>query len=462
MFKKIMFLATIALFSTQVYAAKYQDLKNKCNNNKMLFYDTYKSKRYAEAYEPWAFVFDNCGKELSHKSVFAYGPKIVKAKIKKEKDPAAKKALKEKLVTIYDKRMEFFPEPAKHDIFRADQAIEKLSLKVGDIKDVFATLDGIFMKTPKIMTAKHLFGYFQAGIKMRKAEGFGGDQRVFDIYDNVLGAIETNINELTAKSNALHAKETRDKKEEKEMKKSDKYLANFQKFEKNINKMIAPLATCERLEAIFFNGFKEKKNQTDEKWLGRAVTMMSRKKCYNQPTYLTVAEAYYKIKPKAKSARAIARLAFKKDKDMKKAYKYFKEASELETDPVKKSADLLLLAQVELANGKKTSARKTALSAAKLRANWGEPYMVIGDAYAASANECGKTEFEKKAVYWAAVEKFKYAARIDRSVAKKALKKADSYGKLAPGKTMIFQQSKGRTSLNITCWINETVKIPKL
>jgi len=457
-----MFLTAVALFSAKVSAVSFQDLKTKCNNNKMLFYDTYKSKKYAEAYEPWEFVFDNCSKDLSHKSVFAYGPKVVRSKIKKEKDPAKKKMLAAKLVSIYDKRIEFFPEPAKHDVFKADQAVEKMSYKVGEIKEVFATLDGIFKKNQKAMNAKHLFAYFQAGIKMRKAEGFGGDARVFDIYDNVLGAIETNILDLTAKSNALHAKETRTKKEEKKMKSSDKYLKNFQKFEKNINKMIAPLATCERLEAIFFNGFKDKKNQTDEKWLGRAVTMMSRKKCYNEPTYLTVAEAYYKIKPKAKSARAIARLAFKKDKDMKKAYKYFKEASEMETDPTKKSSDLLTLAQVELAQGKKSSARKTALQAAKLRANWGEPYMVIGDAYATSANECGKTEFEKKAVYWAAVEKYKHAARIDRSVAKKALKKADSYAKLAPGKTMIFQQSKGRTSLKITCWVNETVQIPKI
>lgn len=314
------------------------------------------------------------------------------------------------------------------------------------------------------MKAANLFSYFQAGIKLRKDPTFGGDQRVFDIYDNVLVVIEKNIEKNTQLSNELHAKEGElDKKGKKKMKKADISLKNFQKFEKGINKMIAPLATCERLDAIFYNGQKQKPELLkDEKWLSRAVTMLGRKKCYKTDAYLIVAEAYYKIKPTAKSARAIARLAYQKDKNMKKALKYFNEAAKMEEDPNKKAEDLLLIATVNLSNGKKQKAKSAAIQAAKLRRNWGAPYMLIGDAYATAANECGKSEFEKKAVYWAAVEKYEYAARIDRSVAKKALKKANSYRKLAPDKTMIFQQGKGRKSMEIKCWVNETVKIPEL
>ena len=60
--------------------------------------------------------------------------------------------------------------------------------------------------------------------------------------------------------------------------------------------------------------------------------------------------------------------------------------------------------------------------------------------YADSANDCGDSQFNKRAVYWLAADIAKKAASVDNSLSKIAKKTADSYNGRAPSKTDIFTE----------------------
>lgn len=453
----IAFIFTLSLLYSNLYG---QEASKECKQATSIFYENYKERKFEDAYPHWLKSFTECPQY--HIGIFAYGPKIIEAKLKNTKDSTERQILINKIFDVLQKRAQYFPKKTKIYDMIAEKADIMLKYKQGTLMEAFNLLDTVYNQAGIKMSAPDLFNYFKTAIKLRKEEGFGGDEKVFEIYDNALIIIEKNIENLSATINELSEKENASRKEKSSLKRSDIKLKNFKAFEEGINKMIAPLATCERLDAIFSNGFLKEENKTDEKWLAKSVTMLGRKKCYDLPIYLKLAEAYYQVNPSAPSARAIARLALTKEKNMEKAVKYFEEAANIETDPNTKAKDLALLATAKLGMGKKIEARKIANQAAGLKKFWGEPYIIIGKAYAESINDCGKNEFEKKAVYWAAIEKFRYAARIDKGTTKEVRKLLNIYEKLAPTKSMIFQYSNGASKFKIACWINEEVSIPKL
>jgi hypothetical protein len=105
-------------------------------------------------------------------------------------------------------------------------------------------------------------------------------------------------------------------------------------------------------------------------------------------------------------------------------------------------------------------ARSYARKAANLKSNWGAPYILIGDMYAASAKSCGTNDFESSAVYWSAVDKYIRAKSIDGSIAEEANKKIATWSKYFPNqKDAFFYGFNDGQSYSIACWINETTKV---
>ena len=75
-------------------------------------------------------------------------------------------------------------------------------------------------------------------------------------------------------------------------------------------------------------------------------------------------------------------------------------------DPNAKADYNYKLAQVYLSKKNYPSAKKYALDALKTNPNMGDAYITIGLAYAVSSNDYEGDEFDKRTVFWAAVDKF--------------------------------------------------------
>ena len=89
-------------------------------------------------------------------------------------------------------------------------------------------------------------------------------------------------------------------------------------------------------------------------------------------------------------------------------------------------------------------------------------YLRIAAMYASSANNCGDSVFNKRAIYWLAADTAAKAGRIDPSLSDVANKTAASYRALAPDRTMIFNAGNAGQRISFNCWVGGSVTVPNL
>jgi tetratricopeptide (TPR) repeat protein len=181
--------------------------------------------------------------------------------------------------------------------------------------------------------------------------------------------------------------------------------------------------------------------------------------CEAEPFYASVAEALYRKEPSAEAAYGLAKLFLTKEQ-YTKSIGYYQEAIKSEQDPLKKADYYYQLAFIIYAKmNQPEQARSYALEAIKLKPAWGDPYILIGDAYAGS-KDCFDDEFEKTTIYWAAVDKFAQAKAVDPSSAEKAQERINTYSKYFPDvETIFFYSLKEGDPYTVGCWINETTTV---
>jgi tetratricopeptide (TPR) repeat protein len=227
----------------------------------------------------------------------------------------------------------------------------------------------------------------------------------------------------------------------------------------NLDAIIAKESTCENLIPLYRKNFDQ--NKTNEVWLNRAAGRMDGKECTDDPLFVELVEALHALNPSANSAYYLGLLNDKKN-NSSEALRYYEESLTLETDPYKKAKTLYKIAVKFKKRGQKSSARSYANKALSYQPSLGRAYLLIASLYTSSANACGNTQFEKRAVYWLAAQTAKKAGRVDASLKKAAAKTAASYEGRAPSKTDIFTEGMAGKTVTFDCWIKASVKVPTL
>lgn len=442
-----------------------------CRENLYLYDDMIKAKQLDTAYYPWKKVYEMCPK--SSKNNFIYGPKLVKLKIKqasKAKNDSLKAFYVDLLLDVYDKRLVHFP--GKEGYVLGLKAVDMMKYHRGTNQEIF----DIFMKALEVggqeQSAAFYNGLFSVSARLFNDKIFSVAD-VFDSYGVVVEGIEVNNNilnttiaELSARTEDSTANELT-AKEQKRLAKSKRELARYEDVESNVNKIIGKIATCKILLTVYNEeGFEA--NKTNVVWLKRASKMLSKERdneegveadCTDNPIFFKVAEALYKLEPSIQAARAMGILAFK-NKEFTKSINYFKEAGSQEIDPKKAAKDYFTIAKLNVKLGNLPGAKSNILIAASKRKNWGEPYLLLAQIYALSEGKCGSDVYEKKAVYWAAIDKLNYAKSIDASVSSDANKLIAAYKQQVPGKAIVFNLGHvAGDTYTIGCWINETITV---
>lgn len=463
------FIAAVGLNSIASAQSKYGQDSAKCHENLYIYYELAKAKNYDEAYEPWRIVYDIC--PASSKNNFIYGPRIVKAKIKKAaKDSAVKKEFVKLLMDVYDNRLIHFP--GKEAYVKGIKALDMIKYKHGESQEIYDLFISALEIGGQEQSAAFYNGLFRVSARLFNEKTFTNED-VFNAYGVVIEGIEVNNNALNRTIKTLTVKEedgSLDDKQKKELAKAKRELERYENVESNAEKIIGKIATCDRLTIIYSDESFEA-NKTDKVWLDRASKMLLKERtdaetgesedCSDNPVFFKVAEALYQLEPSISAARAMGKLAYK-NKDFSKSSAYFTEAGTQEVDPKKAAKDYLTISAIQLKLGNLTASRNAAVKAASLRKNWGDPYLILASVYASADGKCGANVFEKKAVYWAAIDKLNYAKSIDSSarVSSKANKLIAIYKKSVPNKGVAFQLGhEAGEKYSIGCWINETVTV---
>lgn len=443
---------------------KAQDV-NVCMQDLSIFAEYVKVKNYAAAVEPWTKVRQNCPD--INVAVYTYGERILKYYIKNG-TPQEVETSKKDLIQLYDEWVQNFPKNKNKSTVgdvTSKKAQALLDYKMADLKEVYATFDQAYtLDAASFSNPKFLYNYFKTLYDRYK----GGDtdvsmEMLFNKYEEVSEKFDTETIELAKKLDVILKKEDAGKAlTSREQRRKRIYNVNSKAigtFLSNLDAIIAKEATCENLIPLYKRNFDEYKS--DALWLKRAASRMDSKECSDDPFFVTLVEALHTLDPSADSAYYLG-LLNDKSGNADEALRYYEESITLETDNYKKAKILLKIANKFKAAGRRSSARNYANKALSFQPSLGRAYLLIANMYADSANDCGDTQFNKRAVYWLAAELARKAGRVDNSLAKIAKRTADSYTGRAPSKTDIFTEGNEGAVIKFDCWINRTVTVPKL
>ncbi|RIA08688.1 hypothetical protein OE09_0509 [Flavobacteriaceae bacterium MAR_2010_72] len=454
-------LMLIALFLSVNVSFAQQD--EECMNNLTIFVDYYKSKRYDEAYEPWMKVRNKCPK--FNRAIYLYGEKILNHKIENSSG-AEKVGYINDQMALWDKALEYYPSNYELGEVLADKVQlmydYKKELNASD-QQIYDAADKAYKQDLKNFTnPKALYIYFSSIVDLFNA-GKTPIQNVFNKYDDVSEKIESEIQNYAENLNKLVQKEEAGqaltKKEEQYKKQYESYLEAYDKISGSIDSKLGQLANCENLIPLYKKDFQEFKS--DAVWLKRAVSRMYNKECTDDPLYIELVKAYDATAPSADTKYFTATILLKQGKE-KEAEGYMKQAFDLEKDAYKKGKLAERIASSLKSKGQYGQARSYYRESLKLNPSNGRPHLAIAAMYAASANSCGDTTFNKRAVFWLAAEEARKAGRVDGNLRSAANQSVANYEAKAPTRSEIFSGDMQGKVISIGCWIGSSVTVPNL
>ena len=429
-----------------------------CMTNLSIYTEHVKVKNYDAAYTPWKMVYEAC--PALNRANFVYGERILKDKIRKSSG-AEKEGFIGDLLKLYDDRMVHFPKRNNQADLMIDKVLMKYDNKMISDDEIYSMLQtGFTEDKANFKNPKALYLYFSSLVNLHKT-GKKKLQEVFNVYDDVMEKIESENEKLTGVIAVLLPKDslnTLTSKEKRQLKSYNSYSVNYGKISGSIDSKLGALADCENLIPLYQKSYEEKKG--DIIWVKRAVGRMFNKECIDDPMFKKLFEAQLALDPSA-DAYVYGGTLKSKAGDTKGAVADFNKALGLETDAKKKSNIAYKVATIYRRSSKST-ARSYALKALKANPSNGKAHLLIASLYASSANKCGKTSFEKRAIYWKAAATARKAGRVDPSLSGRASQAAKSYAAKAPSKEMIFSSGMAGKTVSFDCWVGGSVKVPSL
>ncbi|WP_430810300.1 MULTISPECIES: tetratricopeptide repeat protein [unclassified Carboxylicivirga] len=435
------------LFTGSVYAQKGVEDGSKfghgedsvrCLENLSLYYEYYKQKNYAEAYPKWEIAFNEC--PASNKNLYSHGERIVESLYRKEKDAAKKAAYYDLLMKVYDQRAKYFGNDKRYPTayIMGKKAITMLRYGRDDaavIKEVQPLLKNSYKELGVKTQYPVLLTYMINSAAMYKLDNLSGEELV-NIYTSVTETLNTQKTALP------------------------KYADKIQETIVNVEKIFAQsgAANCETLAEIF--GPQLADHTDDLAWLKRVNRLLAKGDCGESELFYQSSEYLHNIEPSASSAFGLSRM-YMKTGDTDKAISFLTEAISLEEDADSKAKYHNTLGLIYMSKKQYSKTRAEASKAIALRGNWGDPYILIGKAYAASAQSIGSNEFEHKTAYWAAVDQFAKAKAVDAESLAEANENIALYSQYFPNTEEIFFQGlKVGDSYKVGGWIgvNTTVR----
>lgn len=437
-------LVTVALSAMIGFQAN--NLNNdECKKEFSIFTENMKTKNYEYALPSFRFLLNECPEVGT--GLYIRGEELLNHYITKAKDEKVKQGLIDTLLLMLDKRIEVAKKDEKYGkegfilgkkanyiaLYRKDQVDQIYELAKRSVE-----LEGAESQASVMST------YMQYTAILNTKGKFTCDE-VINVYNVLSEYIDENLKRYEDKDTV-------------------KYKNNL-KAQENVDQLAGSCLTCENLVDILKRSFDA--NKENATWVKRTVDALDRKKCLKEEKYrseqviLDLFDKNVSFNPSSDGYKKLARMHVLLG-NIDKAQTNYEKAIDLAAQNDDKAQLYMELALTQAEKGQYTQARNSAKNAAKLRENWGKPYIFIGDLYAGSASRCAVgNPCEDRAVFWAAVDKYAYAKSIDPSCADEANRKIAVAAANYPGKDQCFFDGfkKEGQSYTVGCWINESTTV---
>lgn len=425
------FLALFLVFSYAAHAQggwNWPEDKATAQEKVVLYTDAKKQKNYEAAVPPLQWLHENAPDLNS--SIYVNGADIYEELALKTEDPAQKEEYMNKVLAMYDKRIEFFGDGKEEDILNR-KASSAMKMMYKD-KDKYDQLQQIFgetiEKTNGNLAYYNLVPYMTIA-KTQFERGKIDETRVIEIYDEIAGIADKKVSA------------------------GGKTAAKYKDVGENVDKIFASTITvsCDYIEEKMLP--KLQANPDDAEMAKKIIALSLASSCTDRPFFIEAAEATFNAEPNAGLAKTIASRKLAND-ETEEADKWFKKAIELSSDDEQKSEIYMDMASINQKNGNRAQAREYALKSAALSGEQAvKAYTMVGNMYMNSSGDCksGKDIVEDRAVFIAAYEMYAKAGnREGMSSAKEQF----------PSKEEVFTYNKKvGEKVKVGCWIGETVTI---
>lgn len=435
-FREISFISaliTVSLFTHSQKLKYYENPKYgpdslsrvECAKNLSNMSSFVKVDMFDYAYDSWRYCFKNC--PGASKNIYIMGAKILRHKIENSEDNTVADKFIDTLMILYDQRIQYY---GQEGYVLGWKGVDLIKYRQSDLKEAYNFLKKSIDITKSRSEEAVSITFMQATNVLYKNDLISKDE-VINNYIKISGYMEEKL---------------------KSSKSDDKTELALENIEKIFTASGA--ADCKALVNIFEPKFNAGRKNAE--LLKNISVILEKSNCTDSELYLNVLVELFNIEPSADLAKNIGSL-YHNIGQYNESVSYFKKAIELETDNETKAKLYVVLAQINLDNLKNYSlARNYAYEAIKLDDNFGEPYILIGDAYIKSTEDNGGSDFEKRTVYWAAVDKYQKAMMADPSVSDKAKKLISRYSDYFPMKEeTFFHGYVDGQEYTIGGWINE-------
>ena len=419
----------------------------------------------AEMISAWREVFLTGPRASQY--TYTNGEKILDYLIRQ--NPKDKDAYIDTLCMLMDTRAKYFPTDPKTGASQVANIMGRKGLLIytynkNRYEEAYNVLKDAVALDPSQLQGAYIDAYFKSTIDMVN-NGKEEKMTIINVYQELSEVLDDNIkvlaeNEVQLVEARTNAEESNDNDAvasfDKQIEKNEKSININKGVKNNIDNLFQPYASCDDLIKVF--AAKMAETPDDITLLKRITTILDKKECTDSKLFLDASKKLYELEPSPEAAYNIGVKLFKDGKNGEAA-KYFEQAtSASNNDRVYRSYRNLAYCYLNMgASGK---CREAARRAAAVDPTAGEPYILIGMAYAASANSFSDSKFGGKEVYWVAVDKLSRAAAIDPSVAGRANSLAASYRQHFPTtETIFFNDYAEGQSYTVGGWIGESTTI---
>jgi len=434
-------------------------------NTLSIFSEYAKAKNYDAAYGPWMEIRKRNPK--FNRAIFTYGERILNHKIENSSGAEQVDFIKD-LVSMWEERRTHFASKTAEGEFMAKACQlqydyrKELNMTDSQLYDCF---DNAYKTDETTFTnPKSLYTYFKLMVNLYDA-GTKPAEELFTKYDEISEKVESEVKNYTKLLNKYVPSE--DTEEEPKLSKKDartvksytSFLKAYDQIASGMDKDLGDRANCENLIPLYNRNYEQNKN--DGLWLQRAMNRMAEKECTDDPLFVKIVEQKNNLEPNALTAYYLGFLKEKSGNDTE-ALAFYNQAVDLQSDDYEKGKILYRIAAGFKKKGSYGQARTYYYKALAANPSMGKAHLAIAQMYASSASRCGEGNFNQRAVFWLAAEEARKAGRIDPNLKKAAANTAANYMSKAPTKSEIFSGSRQGETIKIGCWIQRSVKVPKL
>ncbi len=400
--------------------------------NLSMYQQYVKQGAYKEANNAWRVIFNEAPR-ISF-NMYLHGVMIYKTLFNEAKDPAQRKAYVDTIMMIYDQRSKYF---GKRGEVLARKALDMRELDETRLEEAYGFIvEGIKIDGDNIPDFA-INTFMQISLSRYLKNEIDKDQMINNFATSV-DIMEHKIR---------HAQNDKDREIYQQV------LDNTQLIFSN-----SGAADCGTLVPVLERKYTQQPDDIEN--LNSILNLLRTVKCEDSDLFAKAAEKLNKLDPSSTSAYNLGKY-FLSRKDFGKTIPYYEQAINLEQNETVKAKYYSELALIYLAAEKNPSeTRNIANKALQLNPNDGKALIIIGRLYAQYNKSISDNEFEQSSAYWAAVDKFIQAKRVDPNVTEEADKLISTYSAYFPTlENAFFNDATDGQEYLVPGWINERTRV---